>query len=263
MIGLLKWSCRFLASLALLAVCGPARAGEVTVRVLSLRSLHRIRILPRAEGAWIRACPACPAVPIATPLTLRAVDDSVSADPALSVAEVPEVWGTYRVEIPDAHPEEADDPLEIRANDGELSLTLRMPLEEYVAKVLAGESSRFRSEEALKAMAITVRTYAVRFEGRHRSQGYDFCDSTHCQRFVWKDPPERLRAAVEATEGELIWHEGKPAAAYYHRNCGGTTEAGRYAWSGLEAPYLVQQADAFCQVGGGEEWRSEIRRDEL
>src|SRR5438874_1571512 len=72
-------------------------------------------------------------------------------------------------------------PLDIAAGDGRLLLTLHMPLEEYVAGVLAGESSIFKSDEALKAMAVAARTYAVRHTGRHRAEGFDFCDTTHCQ----------------------------------------------------------------------------------
>ena len=47
------------------------------------------------------------------------------------------------------------------------------PLEEYVAAVLAKESGNFRSDEALKAMAVAVRSYALHFRGRHEREGFD------------------------------------------------------------------------------------------
>src|SRR5262249_5088068 len=56
-----------------------------------------------------------------------------------------------------------------------------LPLERYVAAVLAGEAAEFRSTEALKAMSVAARTYAVRLRGRHAAEGFDFCDTTHCQ----------------------------------------------------------------------------------
>ena len=62
------------------------------------------------------------------------------------------------------------------------STTIEMPLEQYVAAVLAGECSTFRSDEAIKAMAVAVRSYALNLRGRHAAQGYDLCTSTHCQR---------------------------------------------------------------------------------
>jgi stage II sporulation protein D len=147
-------------------------------------------------------------------------------------------------------------PLEVAAHDGRLLLTLRMPLEEYVAGVLAGESSIFRSEEALKAMAVAARTYAVRHARRHRAEGFDFCDTTHCQDLRLAARSERLRSAVEATEAELLWYEGAPADTYYSRHCGGTTETG-------DAPYLPQQSDTFCLGAGRAEWHCELRKQDL
>src|SRR5207237_5257313 len=130
-------------------------------------------------------------------------------------------------------------PLDISARDGHLLLTLHMPLEEYVAGVLGGESSVFKSEEALKAMAVAARTYAVHHAGRHRAEGFDFCDTTHCQDLRLAARSDRLHTATEATEAELLWYDGAPADAYYSRHCGGPTEA-------ADAPHLKQQSDTFC-----------------
>ena len=154
-------------------------------------------------------------------------------------------------------------PLDIRAADGRIRLTLHMPLEEYVAGVLGGESSVFRSEEALKAMAVAARTYAVRHRGRHRAEGFDFCDTTHCQDLRLAALTDRMRAPCEATESELLWYEGSPADTYYSRHCGGTTEAAQYVWSDIRAPYLRQQIDSFCVSTGRAEWRTELRKQDL
>jgi stage II sporulation protein D len=147
-------------------------------------------------------------------------------------------------------------PLDLAARDGRLQLTLHIPLEEYVAGVLAGESSIFKSEEALKAMAVAARTYAVRHRGRHRAEGFDFCDTTHCQDLRLAARSERLRAAVEATEAEMLWYDGAAADTLYSRHCGGTTEAG-------DAPYLRQQSDTFCLATGRAEWHCELRKQDL
>ncbi len=48
---------------------------------------------------------------------------------------------------------------------------VEMPLERYVTAAIAGESSVFQSSEALKAMAVAARTYAVRLRGRHSAEG--------------------------------------------------------------------------------------------
>jgi peptidoglycan hydrolase-like amidase len=57
----------------------------------------------------------------------------------------------------------------------------RIALEEYVARVVAGEGDPKAPAAAQQALAITVRTYALANLNRHRRDGYDLCDATHCQ----------------------------------------------------------------------------------
>ena len=121
--------------------------------------------------------------------------------------------------------------------------TIEMPLEEYVAAVLAGESSSFQSDEALKAMAVAARSYGLHFRGRHASEGFDLCATTHCQRVEPGAVTPRLAAAAEQTAGEVLWYEGKPAYTCYSRNCGGVTEDASVVWSDLAAPYLRSHPD--------------------
>lgn len=127
----------------------------------------------------------------------------------------------------------------------------RYTLEDYVSGVLAGEAGIYRNRQALRAMAIAARTYAVRFRGRHQSEGYDFCSLTHCQVFKPGAVTEPIRDAVDATAGELLWYEGSPAEAYYSQDCGGTTEAG-------DAPYLKSRPDPACTRKGRLQWSAEI-----
>ncbi len=110
------------------------------------------------------------------------------------------VSGGYLLTV-DGHAVHLSAPLEIVAKGGVLLLTVQLPLEDYVAGVLAGEAEGMRSQEALKAMAVAARTYAVHFRGRHRLQGFDLCDSTHCQVLRLSTVNDRARAAAEATEG--------------------------------------------------------------
>jgi hypothetical protein len=89
-----------------------------------------------------------------------------------------------------------------------------LPAERYVAGVIAGESSVFRNEEALKAMAVAARTYVARMRGRHTKEGFDFCATTHCQRLDLDAIDDRATEAAAATQGELLWFGGKPAFPY-------------------------------------------------
>ena len=130
-----------------------------------------------------------------------------------------------------------------------------MPLDQYVTSVLAGESSIFKSDEALKAMAIAARTYAVRLRGRHTKEGYDFCATTHCQRIDLNAVTTRLANIADNTSGELLWFEGKPAFSCYTRDCGGRTEDAHAVWPDLAAPYLNSHDDPYCMRSGGSHWQ--------
>jgi stage II sporulation protein D len=126
--------------------------------------------------------------------------------------------------------------------------TVSLPLERYVTAVLAGESSVFQSREALKAMAVAARTYAVHMRGRHASEGFDLCDTTHCQRLDLDAITPRLESAASDTEGELLWFEGKPAFTPYTRDCGGRTEDS-------PEPYLKSHEDIYCKRAGTSPWQ--------
>ena len=130
-----------------------------------------------------------------------------------------------------------------------------IPLERYVAGVVAGESSVFRSEAALRAMAVAARTYAVRMRGRHAAEGFDFCDTTHCQRLQLDGIAARVSAAAADTAGELLWFEGKPAFTPYTRDCGGRSESAASVWPDQGAPYLTAHQDPYCGRGGGSAWQ--------
>src|SRR5262249_52067103 len=110
-------------------------------------------------------------------------------------------------------------PLHLRAESGVLVIVIAMPLETYLQHVLMAESGDFRNPEAMKAMAIAARTYAGKFNHQHAKEGFDFCDTTHCQVFHWKPANDRVLTAVEATTGETISYRGVAAATYYHQNC--------------------------------------------
>lgn len=155
-----------------------------------------------------------------------------------------EFRGRWTLELPGFEPVSGDWPLSVTKSGKTLLFTVRLPREDYVAAVLAGEASLL-PQEALKAMAVAARTYAFRFAGRHGVEGFDFCDTTHCQDARLAASPAGAREAAEATEAELIWWKGTPAAAFYARDCGGHTESGQ-TLLGSSVPYLPARPDPYC-----------------
>lgn len=143
--------------------------------------------------------------------------------------------------------------------DGRYSIAA-MPIETYVARVLAGEAARASPPAALEALAIAVRTFALANRGRHRADGFDLCDQTHCQ--VLRGATPATERAAQATAGELLVRNGAPAAVYYTASCGGRTEKPSAVWPGAEdPPFLPVKDDDACQ--GAPAWSVQLHASDL
>jgi len=154
-------------------------------------------------------------------------------------------------------------------------LTQTLSLEEYVLGVMRAEGTVETETEALKALAIAIRTYAVKNSGRHATDGYDFCSTTHCQRFIGKDNAalnstnsilldNRLAAAVRATEGQLLSDSrGQPIDAYFGASCGGETANIQDLWGAPPTFYLRGVRDEYCDAGPHTKWTDTISLDDL
>jgi stage II sporulation protein D len=243
--------------LIVLMLASGARAADIRVQLFTAATPTEIEIIP--TQAKLRTCVACKARAIDKPVKVVATAQVIHIDGMR--APVALIEGRYRIRAYGATTMELDAPLEIRSMRNQLRMVARMPLEEYVAMAVGAEAGGIKSPEALKAIAVAIRTYAVKFRGRHASDGFDMCDSTHCQALRLADTSAPWRAAAEDTEGELLWYEGEPAFAYHHASCGGMLEDGR-VMLGRAVPYLRQKEDAVC-AGAGSQWDAQIERTEL
>jgi len=113
---------------------------------------------------------------------------------------------------------------------------LDIPLELYVAQVLSAEGEPNAPEASAQALAIAIRTYALFNAGRHQREGFDLCDSTHCQ--VLRASSAASRRAAQATLGQVLTYQGGPADLYYSASCGGHTERVSDVWPKVALPYL-------------------------
>jgi stage II sporulation protein D len=135
-----------------------------------------------------------------------------------------------------------------------------LPVETYVARVLAGEALPGSEPAALETLAIAIRTYALENRGRHRADGFDLCDQTHCQ-VMRASTPATERAAL-ATANQVLLYKGQLATVYYSASCGGRTEKPSNVWPGSEdPPYLPSKDDDGCQ--GFPEWSTELSMADL
>jgi stage II sporulation protein D (peptidoglycan lytic transglycosylase) len=138
--------------------------------------------------------------------------------------------------------------------------TTTVPLDTYVARVLAGEAARDSQPAALEALAIAIRTFALANRTRHRADGFDLCDQTHCQ--VVRTATAATERAARATSGRVLIHDGAPASIYYTASCGGRTEIPSHVWPGADDPsFLPSQPDDACE--GDPAWSVDIEARDL
>ncbi len=129
-----------------------------------------------------------------------------------------------------------------------------MALDEYITYVVAAEMPYTFHSEALKAQAVAARSYCLyKMEnGLTHDGGADICTSySHCAAYVSAEELEakygsstakriikKVREAVEATSGEIITYQGKPALALFHARSWQYTESSANVWGG-KLPYLI------------------------
>lgn len=135
-----------------------------------------------------------------------------------------------------------------------------LPLETYIARVLAGEAARDSPAAALEVLAITIRTFALGNRDRHRADGFDLCDETHCQ--VVRTATAATTRAAQATAGQVLMRNGTIASVFYSASCGGRTEIPSNVWPGADdPPYLPSSDDAAC--GGAPAWEADLDEADL
>ena len=133
-------------------------------------------------------------------------------------------------------------------------------LDDYIAQVLAGEGQPKAADAAQQALAITARTFALANRNRHRSEGFDLCDTTHCQ--VLRAATAITRRAADGTSGRVLLHRGQPAFVFYSAWCGGKSELASQVWPGaIDYAYEPSLEDEECEDEPG--WQSEVRVDQI
>ena len=167
-------------------------------------------------------------------------------------------------------PRVAQSALQVRVHLVRENITRTMPLEDYVRGVVAAEGSMESEPEALKALAIASRTYVLKNLGRHARDGYDFCTSTHCQRYRPVDldsvdyASPSLLEAVRATRGEILRDENEqPADSYFSASCGGATANIATLWGGKAPAYLRGVRDEYCTSEAHHSWTDVISQTQL
>jgi SpoIID/LytB domain protein len=135
----------------------------------------------------------------------------------------------------------------------------RVPLDDYIAQVVAGEGQPKAGDAALQALATAARTFALANRNRHRREGFDLCDTTHCQ--VVRPASDASRRAATASTGRVLLHDGQPAFVFYSASCGGRIEQASQVWPGAVDYGTSGLVDEACADEPA--WQSEVRAGDI
>ncbi len=123
-----------------------------------------------------------------------------------------------------------------------------IPLDDYLKGMLASEMSPSWPIEALKAQAVSSRTYALYMIAHPKASEFDLEKSTQDQVYTGADVEgERVREALEGTKDEYLEINGDPIKSYFHSRCGGSTETAESVWSYKDTTHQKRVVCAYCQ----------------
>lgn len=128
-----------------------------------------------------------------------------------------------------------------------------VPLERYVLGAALSEVTPTgvtpaAATRVYEVQAVIARTYALTHQRRHAAEGFDLCDTTHCQVYQ----PARIQsssfastaeAAVARTRGQVLRAGSATIEALFHADCGGHTTTPDAAWRGTNHAYLPARED--------------------
>jgi len=251
---------KLLLLLLLLPVQARAADRDVSVNVYSLHKFSAITVEPAGGGSAAAGHALAGAGRFSAKGSSVSFDGRHKAGPAKTLRASGGIWLSGKG-LPRRlyHGE-----LVFTAQKGRLRIANLLSLEPYIAGVVSGEAADFSHAEAYKAQAVAARTYALKHYRAHSGEGFNLCDSTHCQLYTGADNIRaKARAAAEATAGEILLYRGAPAETYYHSACGGRTEDMTYVWPYEAKPYLVSVKDGptgrpYCSIAPGFRWKTKI-----
>jgi stage II sporulation protein D len=143
--------------------------------------------------------------------------------------------------------------LVVRSTGGTLSAVNHVGLEEYLYGVVPDEMPSSWAMEALKAQAVAARSYAV--VSRRTGGVFDLFSDTRSQVYGGVGSEEaRSTAAIEATAGQVLMHDGRVAWTFFHSTSGGRTAAIQDVWNANPIPYLVSVPDPYDSLSPHHRW---------
>ena len=131
-----------------------------------------------------------------------------------------------------------------------------LPMESYVAGVIAAEVSASWPAEALKVQAVAARSYAMTTNAGGLGALFTQYADTRSQMYrgVRAETPA-TSAAANATAGEVVTYAGEPVVTYFFSTSGGETENVENSFIGsAPKPWLKGVPDPYDSVSPSHRW---------
>ena len=204
-------------------------AGEPEIRVAVLKDTADLRIASAAGNARVFNADGVEVRRVAPGAVLQ-VAAGAAGFVLDGAQEIPgpfiRVEGASRDHILQLNEQDIAPRIVVSRQGAKLLAVAHLDLEDYLLGVLAGEVpfNKWHSE-ALKAQAVTSRSYALHQMRKNAAQNYDVESTVMSQVFKpgFRNNPI-LNAAVHATRGMALTDSGQIFSAYFHSTCGGVTE---------------------------------------
>lgn len=115
----------------------------------------------------------------------------------------------------------------------------RIPIEEYVAGVVAGEMKPDWPINAYAAQAILARSFIMNYLAEHKTEEVP-TDVQRTQAYKPSQITDVIRQAVRLTRGEVMTHRNRFIQAWFHSYSGGITATAKEGlnFEGPEPPYI-------------------------
>jgi stage II sporulation protein D len=157
--------------------------------------------------------------------------------------------------------------IQISVSSNSIDIINVLSLEDYVKGVLPKEmpvGKDGENYEALKAMAICIRTYAIQ-KMKNGKLYYDIYADTRDQVYGGVDAEKQIsNKAVDETQNLILEYEGNAAIVFYHSTCGGYTESSSNVFTSEPIPYLMSVQDGDepnCKISPRYQWEESYSRE--
>lgn len=138
---------------------------------------------------------------------------------------------------------------------------LKVPLEQYVSQVLAGEVSKNWPHEALKAQAIAARTFALKRMKEKIDASFHVSSTVLDQVFHHKSFEPFIKATND-TRGLVAILGQEIAETSFHSTCGGHTADAKAVW-GTKHEHLQGISCPYCKNSPTFQWQAQVSRKKL